>query len=198
MEQINLLPESVRQRVARQRLVPYAVLAVLIGVAVVGAGWFALKANVSSLDSQVAKREQDMADSATAALSKDAQLQATKQAASSLTTRSQILNQLSIQETNWSQAFVFLGSVIPKDVTVTAASYVVTDTGLSITMSGKAPSSISFATFVESLRLNKQLTKQNVDSFSLDTKDGSVTYSITLDVKPEVVRYQQTAQKGGS
>ena len=83
-----------------------------------------------------------------------------------------------------------MGKLTPKDTVLGSFSYAVTTGVVTLKFTGNAPSTVSFATFVDSLRANTtDIITPKVDGYLYDPKTGRVTFGITLTLKPKVVQY---------
>lgn len=186
MKLINLLPASIRDQEVKQRMVPFVVLAVLGAIGAVVVPWLTLREVGADLQHQVTLKEASLFQSVAAT---DKSLQVEKER-TDLILRTKTLNKLAAQEISWARVFDLVQSAVPQDVVLSSYNVSVAGTGLTLRMGGEAPSNLSFASFVESLKARKDFTQIVVDGFTFNPKEGTVTFSVTITVKPELVRFQ--------
>jgi Tfp pilus assembly protein PilN len=187
MKQINLVPPSVRQRAANQQLAPLLVLAGIFGLVAAGAIWAGLTAQRSTLESQQTKlvqQEEERAQQLAKEL-EDLQL------GPDITARVDQLNSLAPQDINWDKAFTYVARILPKDIVLNGYTLASAPTGVTLKISGEAPSNVSYATFAEHMKgqTGALITSFKVDGYMYDPKTGRVTFAVTITVPAAEVRY---------
>ena len=185
MKQINLLPNAIRQKAANQKLVPYLVISVVLAGVVIGGSYYGLKIGGNGWD-------QDIATATARNTARHQQLlkeQQANQLSPDLQQRIAEINAFSKSELNWNQALAAMGEVVNKDIALTNLVATPGVTDFSVTISGEAPSNVSFANFVAALQTNKNLSSAKVDSYSYTPTTGKVTFSITYKMPEASLLY---------
>ena len=90
------------------------------------------------------------------------------------------INTLAANEIDWNKALDLVGSSVPKDIRLTSYSYAAANGIATLKMTGEAPTNLSFAVFVESLRGSKSFTSVKVDSFVYNVAKGSVNFALSV------------------
>lgn len=188
MKQINLLPLEVVAQRSRSRAVPALVLAVVVAAVAVLVPWWMLQGVEASLDEQIVK-EQGFLGIATSEDARQSETFETRSLAL-VTTKVEALNQLAAREIAWTKALSGLGGMIPKDIVL--SSYTVTPMGTEVIYSlvGEAPSNLSFATFVESLRQNEAVDKVIVEGFVFSPTRSTVTFTVQVTSEVKSIQYR--------
>ena len=187
MKQINLLPPSVRQQAATRRALPFFAVAVVAGLASVAVIWVSLRTETTLTQSRI--------DAFTAFQKKQAATDAKKQEEArkavdpDLIARVQQLNTLSATETDWSALFGASGRLIPQDIRLASMSLAPDQGTVKISLGGQAPSNLSFAVFLESLRANKALAGVGVSSYAFTPSSGVVQFSLGVTLPASQVAY---------
>lgn len=187
MRQINLLPSELGAREVKQRTIPFVVIAVAAGIAAVVFPWLALKQVNSSISNQVAKRQLQVG--LVVVPQNVAANEAQTAALADTTNRISILNTLAKSEIDWQRVFDLVQASIPKDVVLTSYHVAVAGTTTTLDISGTAPSNLSFASFIDSLKVDTHYTVFVVDGFSYNATDGSVVFSITATINPADIEF---------
>ena len=185
MKQVNLLPLAVRQKAAKQQIIPLIIFAVLVGVGAVGMVWAAVNTERSAIQTQLATVQ--AADAARSAQEKKDHPDPTVD--NDLVQRVTELNTLAKGEINWGRAMGYVGGLIPKDITLSNYNLSLLQTGPELKMSGQAPSSVSFATFAQALQSDKDITSFTVDGFVYNPANGSITFSVSIAVPLSQIDY---------
>jgi|GEM_PF-4427032 len=188
MRQINLLPDELQAREVKQRTIPFIVVAIIAGIGAVVVPWLALRQVNDALNTQVTSRQSQVGLVVSAQSIAAAQQQNTDLL--DVTKRIQVLNILAKQQIDWASVFSVVEGSIPKDVVLT--NFHVADTASTVTldMAGSAPSNLSFASFIDSLKLNTHFSVLLVNGFTYDATNGSVTFSLTASIKPADVEFK--------
>jgi uncharacterized protein (UPF0335 family) len=191
MKFINLLPQELQHRAAQQRVIPVYVAACLAAGVVVGALWFGSSQRITYL-----QRTRDM---------ENTEIQRLQQAVNEVFAEGQLsgsttdyakkvaeLNKLAAAEVRWPSAFAMVGSIVPKDVTISGYTLVQATSGdVQVKATGEAPSTVSFATLVATLRQDTRITGLVVDTYSFSPATGRVAFSISVSIPAQYVRYAQ-------
>lgn len=186
MKQINLLPPELANQARRQRVIPAVVLAVLVAVAGILVPWYIFgtineiaAASVDAQEKLLTSSPQDTAKQD--AIGKDLAVVANK---------TTLLNNLAKRETDWDKAFEQLSKLVPREIVLTSYNVGVSTVDTTIRLNGVAPTNLSFANFVESLKSNTELKSVAVDAFNFSPTKGDVTFTIIVILPIEKVRYQ--------
>ncbi|CAN5163128.1 hypothetical protein BH11PAT4_BH11PAT4_4960 [soil metagenome] len=192
MKQINLLPPEIASQRSRQRTIPALVLAVGAAVAAVLLPWWMLQGVETSLDEQLVKQQQVLGISQEATAPTDDSFET--KSLTDIGTKVQTLNQLAAREVSWTTALDSIGDLVPKDITLSSYTVTTNTTSVVYRMIGDAPSNVSFATFVESLRQNKQVTKVVVEGFVFSPTKGTVSFVVVVTSPIVSVQYSKVAK----
>lgn len=187
MKQINLLPLNVRERSAKQQIVPFLVISVVVAVAAAGIVWFALRESIASTKQTIADQQLEQQQTA-AANAKTLQASAVS---TDLQSRIDKLNTLSKTDVDWSKTFTYVGALTPQDIYLNGFSIGTTDNKMTLQTTGIAPSNLSFAQFMESLRTSKRVQKPSVTAFTYDPVKGTVTFSVSWVIPTDEISYSQ-------
>jgi Tfp pilus assembly protein PilN len=187
MKQINLVPLSVRQKAASRRALPGVVLAGLLGLVLPALAWFGLSIQRGALEGErdrVIIEEQGRQ----AAAAKDA---ASLAVDGDLKSRVEQINTLAGTDLDWAKAFTYVGSLVPKDITVTNYSLGIVQGKTTLKLTGIAPSNVSYATFAQFLKesTGKQVSSFKVDGYAYSPTNGRVTFTITIVVPPTTLSF---------
>jgi Tfp pilus assembly protein PilN len=192
MKQINLLPLSIRRASAQRKLIPAAVIGLVLGAVLVGGSWFVLQQENTSLTTQVASAtalKQQRVDQ----LEKERNANKVDE---TLKQRVDQLNTLSKNEIHWTQVFAQINSLINKDLKITTLSATQADPlSVGIKYGGDAPSNVSFASFIKALQNNASLQEMKIDTYSYAPSTGKVTFAISYKIPVTSVLYQAPASK---
>jgi Tfp pilus assembly protein PilN len=188
MKQINFLPAELRSKQIQHRTIPFLVLAVVAGAVTVLLPWFMLRQVEKSLTTQVGKQEIFLG--LQPSNQQQAQGAITQRQITDLSGRIKVLDALASQEISWEKVFSVVQDSVPQDVTLTTYNISQGVTDINLKMGGTAPTNLSFASFVESLKGNSHFTKLVVDGFTYNAAKGTVAFSLTATIKPDAVRFQ--------
>lgn len=182
MKQVNLLPASLRKRQQGRVMGVAGGTGLLLGAVCVALIIVPLKVLVNSSNQQI---EALAADAAASAANKKPEISA------DAVQRITQLNALAASEVDWSKAFDLAGSIVPQDITLGNLNYAPAATSGTMTLSitGTAPSNVSFAVFMESLKSNQKITSVAVSGYSFDPATGTVTFSLAATVPLSSIDY---------
>ncbi|MBU6389396.1 PilN domain-containing protein [Patescibacteria group bacterium] len=173
MKQINLLPATIRQHQYTRKMVTLFTAAGLLSFLAVFGIWFSLQGEAQSMASRVtaiqAMQQQEAAQASRAS--------AAGAPSPDLLARVKQLNTLSASEIDWNVALDQVAALIPKDVQLTSYS-LAGASALTVTMSGQAPSNLSFANFTQSLSDNAALAQTKVTTYTYTPDKGNVTFTL--------------------
>lgn len=176
MKQINLLPLDVRHKDAKQRARSILVLTFIISFGTVGTLWFFWHQEINYLNVQIVD-----AKNATAATTKTATaIDQSNSVDPSLLTNINQINTLSKNEISWPKLLAKTDALIPKDIRLVTVSYVSASDVTTVNMSGVAPSNLSFATFLESVKGNTAIKDYSVTNYTYDPVKGIVTFGLSI------------------
>jgi Tfp pilus assembly protein PilN len=192
MKQINLLPPEVASQRSRQRTIPALIFAVGVAVAAVLVPWWMLQGVEASLDDQLTKQQQVLGIAVDTAAVTDDSFEAKSLA--EIGTKVQALNALAAREVSWMLALDSTGDLVPKDIVLSTYNITTNPTSVVYRMVGDAPSNVSFATFVESLRQNKQVTKVVVEGFVFSPTKGTVSFVVIVTSPIVSVQFSKLAK----
>jgi flagellar basal body-associated protein FliL len=186
MKQINLLPQEVIAQQSRQRVVPVLVVAVLAAAAAALLPWWMLQGVEASLEDQLVKQQRLLGVDAREEESKDAFQESSL---GEITAKVSVLNQLSSREVSWEKALTALNQVLQKDIILSTYTAAPTATSMVYKITGEAPSNLSFANFVESLRQNKEVEKVVVEGFNFSPTKGTVAFNVQISIQLTSVKF---------
>lgn len=189
MRQINLLPQEVIAQRARMRTIPALFLAVVIAVIAVIAPWWMLRGVEASLDEQITTRRDTLGITQKDSAVTDAELDSSQ--TDILTVKITALNQLAKREVVWAEAFNVVEDLLPKDISLTSYTITTNSAEVTYTLVGEAPSNVSFATFIESLRTNEKVGKVLVEGFVFSPTKLNVAFNIRIASPIATVQYSQ-------
>lgn len=185
MKQINLLPLNVRERSAKQQIVPFLIISVVVAVAASGIVWFALRESIASTKQTIADQQLEQQQTA-AANAKTLQASAVS---ADLQSRVDKVNTLSKTDVDWNRTFNYIGELTPKDIYLGGFSIGTTQSQMTLQTTGVAPSNLSFAQFMESLRTSKRVEKPAVVSYSYEPVKGTVTFTVSWNIPADQIAY---------
>ncbi len=185
MKLINLLPPDIREQEVKHKTLPFLVVAVVAAVASVLLPWLTLRQVAADLQTQVTTKEAGLFQPVAVTAASDGEKET-----ADLILRTKTLNALAAQEISWEKVFVLVQSTVPQDIVLKNYNVAVASTSVTVKMGGTAPSNLSFANFVETLKARTDFTQIVVDGFTFNPKEGTVTFSVTVTVKPELVTFQ--------
>ena len=188
MKQVNFLPSELYERQVTHRTIPFLVIALIAGVAAVVLPWVILRSINSDLEAQVTKQQNNLGLNPSTV--SEAQAASVQRQVNDVTNRTKILNLLATQEVNWAKVFQVVQNSVPKEVVLSTYNVSIASGDITLHMSGTSPSNLSFASFVDALKSNTQINKVVVDGFAYSPTNGSVTFSLTLGIKPQEVLFQ--------
>jgi Tfp pilus assembly protein PilN len=187
MKQINLLPIEVRQRAVNQQIVPYLIGSVVIASAAAGLVWFVLHQSIASTKQNIADLQNEQQLEAAAV----AKAQQAGAASGDLQNRITLLNGLAKKDIDWQKTFTYIGNLTPKDIFLSGYSIGTATAGITFQATGVAPSNLSFANFMESLRESKFVVKPTVSGFTYDPLKQTVTFTVSWQVPAAQIAYTQ-------
>lgn len=183
IHQINFLPQDVRNRAYVRALAPWMVLAVVGAAGIIWASLYLLTQVNTSLQDQVTSRVNGIVASAKSAegTSQDPDRLARLTDARN---RTLALNQLSHVEVNWAKAFTAVEQLVPKEIVLSTYSVATTTAPnvAQIRLTGKSPSNVSFAAFIDSLHANASLKNVSTESYAFTPTTGAVTFSVLVEM----------------
>jgi len=186
--EINLLPSSSRRERQRFRYLPALAGMVLLAVVSVLSAWWVTSQAVLVLTNQTEERlkllEASVSNPVMQASSADQALILTD-----TSRRISTINQLTATEVSWPKAFLVAESLVQKDIVLTSISYTGSNASLAVKFTGGAPSSVSFANYVDFLRQTNQISKVTVDSYAYNTSSATVSFTLTLNLSPKSVSF---------
>ena len=199
MKRINLLPPGEKDKASREQGLAYALLGLVVLVVALGAVYLMLNRQVATKQDQVngLQAQIQQVDSQVQALKWAQVLQS--QRASMMTTATQIY----AARVDWSNILEELSLVIPDQVVLTDLTGQVpaamqptvggsgsttgatqTTTGPDLTLSGKADTHVSVASFMTRLGLLPQLTDVQLVSSTESSNGNYVEFQITAHLRP--------------
>lgn len=181
MKQVNLLPYALQQKKVIQKVVVALAISFVLGAGVVGGSYASLSLFSKSLGGTAAV-EEPVAPVATP----------TKADEGAYTVRVTELNKLSASEVDWQKAFDLTAGLAGKDLPLSAYAVEVSGAGVNLKTVGEAPSNVTFASYLEALRGDSRVSSVKVDNYVYMPEKGTVTFSLSISVKPEQVRYSST------
>ena len=181
MKQLNFLPESVRAKEADRQLITLLVGVGIFSLLAIAVLWVAVRAEVSSVNRQVATVRAQEAD-----VTKTVQVADTD-------TQSRIvaLNALARVDTDWATVFQLTDSLVAKDITLSGFGLTSSANGILLTMTGTSPSSVSFASYVEAFQGSKLLVGTKVPGYNYSPSKGTVTFTVSGILFPAFTRYKK-------
>lgn len=184
MKQLNLLSRDYLSQAQKKRQLPALLLACVVGSMACAGVYFAVKAETAII--------QGRSQASDAGVGSGAVANPTKALANQdLGRRINAINNLNKAEVNWSKAFAAIGAIVPKDIVFSGYSLAggSAATGVVFKGSGEAPSNVSFATFVESIKGNSTLKDVTIDSYSYNSSSGKVTFSVSVTMAFQSLSY---------
>ncbi len=200
MKRINLLPPGERDKASRERGLAYALLGLIALVAALGAVYLMMNRQVATKQDQVNDLQAQVQEvnSQVAALKWAEQLQTQR------TSMNETARQLYEARVDWSNILEELSLVIPEQVALTDLSAQVPATmqpnvsgdsgstastaagqgAADITMSGRADSHVSVASFMTRLGLMPQLTNVQLMSSTANDTGSYVEFQIMANLRP--------------
>ncbi len=182
MKLINFVPQRIRERHARRRLTSILLVAALFGAGVMVALWLPLSVEVEGNKKRL---EAELAASANQPAAQQGII------TEDVAARIAQLNTFSLTEVSWPRAFALAGKIIPKDIRLNSYSYGTANNQITLRLSGEAPSNLSFATFLASLKSNKQISSYKVDGYAFTPGTNKVVFGVTLQVPLKEVDYSK-------
>lgn len=192
MKQINLLPPELASQRSRQRAVPALVLAVVAAIGTIMLPWWMLRGVEASLDEQISHQQEVLGISTGSEKAAESSFESA--AVGEVGSKVAALNQLAAREVAWLSVLTTVGNLVPKDITLSTYTVTTNPTDVNIRLVGDAPSNLSFATFVESLRQNKLVSKVVVDGFSFSPTKGTVSFVVQVSSPIKNYRYSEVAK----
>ncbi len=192
MKQINLLPPELASQRSRQRAVPALVLAVLMASGTILLPWWMLRGVEASLDEQIVHQQEVLGISTGTGKVVDESFEVLS--VGEIGGKVAALNQLAARELSWLDVLTSVGNLVPKDITLSTYSVSTNPTDVNIRLVGEAPSNLSFATFVESLRQNKTVSKVVVEGFQFSPTKGTVSFVVQVSSPIKNYRYSEVAK----
>jgi len=179
MKQINFVPATVVVKATQQRLIGAVVTAVVLAIVAAGGIWFGVNSERSHLTDQIAAVQTGAIEStATAA-----------PVYSDTVSRITQLNTLSGSDIKWDAGFTLISTLLPKEITLGSFAFTSTTSGVGLKMVGTAPSNVSFASFVESIKQNATLTATKVESYAYNPTTGVVTFTVSCLIPRNKLAY---------
>ena len=187
MKQINLLPPQIAIQQARYRRIPAFGVAVVLAVLLVLTPWYIFGSLNDSVAESVQKQEAVLGLGVPDVASAQASLAASQ--TTRLNSKIEMINALSKREVSWNVAFGLVGKLVPKDIVLSSYSIDVLSSVVSFRLMGQAPSTVSFASFVQSLKQNTDLKTVSVETYTLTPATGTVLFSVSVTVSSSLVGY---------
>lgn len=188
IQEFNLLSESFQHKRRRFKLLPGLSMMVLLAVICITGAWWFVDDTVSTIttqaDSSLVALENGGGAKSAVASSAEAQ-----RIMSSATKKINTLNQLAKVEIAWPKAFSVTESLVQKDIVLSSMTYTQAGPDLGVQFSGSAPSSVSFANYIEYLRQNSAVKKVSVENFNYNATIGTVGFSVSLSLDRNSVIY---------
>lgn len=184
MKQINLIPADTAVREVSQRTNFFMVVAVLLAVAATLVPWWTLRVVSSNVETDANAKAAAFAAGDTGESAGEAQRQL-----ADLQRRTEAINQLTATEIDWLSVYRLLEDNTPQDITMTNVSAAGVSGEFVVRMTGTAPSNVSFVSFVDVLKQEAAFSKLVVDGFVYNPADGSVTFTVSVTIKAESIRY---------
>ncbi|MCC2631994.1 MAG: hypothetical protein K0S20_693 [Patescibacteria group bacterium] len=176
MKQLNLVPFAIRKRSEYLALAKVAGIGLLLGCLATAALAIPLRLEVASTQKNIEGMKEREAQSEVARMATEKALIGD---ASDIEKIKQV-NALSKTELSWEKAFAKVEALVPKDIRLTTYSFANAGGVVTLKMGGIAPSNLSFAVFVESLRASKDVISDlKVEGYTYDPTTKSVTFSLT-------------------
>lgn len=186
MKQINLLPTEIRERAAKHQVVPVLVIAGLVSVASAGLVWVILRQEVAAAKQEIIVRHDEQQKQLVAETKRITALSVS----GDLQNRIAQLNALAKSDVDWARAFSYVGQLTPKDIYLTNFTFGTANGALGVKLGGEAPSNLSFAQYMESLRTSTAVQNPKVEGFTYNpSKGGTVTFTVSWQVPTAQVGY---------
>lgn len=190
---INLLPLSYRDEARKKMVLPFIVLFGLLGLFCAGSMYLVVQDEVNSLsESRGEIKSSDSPNSAKVTVNYQDTINSIN-----------ALNTVSKKEVDWNKVFASVGSLTPKDITLSnvTVSGITTSAGsISIKVTGDAPSNASFAAYIDSLNsASSGVSGLKIDSYAYNAANGRVAFGTTLQLSTQGLLYQsqKTNTSGG-
>lgn len=184
MKQINLLPYRIQDQSGQRRAMPFYVMATIVAVVAALIPWWMVRGQTNNLAAERIQREEAAKLAIKAATSQEQERQI-----ESLIKRTQSMNLLARQEVNWQAVFNIVSASLPQDIRLSMYSFSLGSGTPTLKLTGTAPTSSSFAAFADFLKTRTEYSKVVVDGFTFDPTGGAVTFSVSLNVKTNLILY---------
>jgi hypothetical protein len=181
MKLINFVPPQIREKQIRNRTIGASAVAALLAAVGVGALWFSFSFEVNTLNVKADVQKVNVKKT----VAKDL-------ITPDILSREASLAQLSSSDVDWGKAFKLVGTILQKDVQLTAYTYVISPTAAALTLTGTAPNNFSFATFLASLNASSTVNGVKVGGYSFSPQKQTVTFGISANVPLNLINYPAT------
>ena len=186
MRQINLLPVRIREQRGRRQAGLLLLAALFLGGLAVGALWMFWHAEGALVGQRLESAKKAVQEQQTLLAKRQSSLAPDRDLAG----RIQQLNTLSQSEVNWAAAFKQADLLVAKDVKLTSLVLAAGTGDMTVKINGEAPSNLSFASFVETLKANHELKGISIDGYSYSPSTGTVTFALTVQVPATLITYK--------
>jgi Tfp pilus assembly protein PilN len=172
---VNLLPKQLRKKRLQTQIITACVAGALLGAAGVAVLTVVMNELQHSLQRSLEQGKPVISTISTADAS----------ALADASARIAALNALAVREVNWGAVFVKAGAMTARDITVREVGVTRGLTQITYRLAGTAPSTVSYATYLETLRSLDGVVVVTEEGSTYAAGTGTVTFSVQVGVTIE-------------